>query len=83
MLGPGVLDRLLASVFMVCDKGGAPVGTGFFVSEDLAITAAHSFNAIRKSMKVHAIFGEPHSTPTADFTIMAYDKTLDYVVLSA
>jgi len=82
ILGAGVLERLLASVFMVCDKAGAPTGTGFFVSKDLAVTAAHSFNAIRKNMKVHAIFGEPHATQTADFTVMAYDNTLDYVVLS-
>ena len=65
ILGDGVLETLRGAVFYVVDSNRKPIGTGFFVSPTLAVSATHTFpDSIKVGTKRTGYFGKPNSGKT-------------------
>lgn len=81
ILGDGVLETLRGAVFYVIDTNRKPIGTGFFVSPTLAVSAAHIFpDAMVVGTKRTGYFGKPNNGKTCRLVVDFIDKANDFVV---
>jgi len=81
ILGDGVLDKLKSAVVYFVDKSRKPIGTGFFVSPNIAISAAHTFiESTKVGTKRTGYFGKPHIGRTCQLVVDFIDWTNDFIV---
>ena len=81
ILGDGVLETLRGAVFYVIDTNRKPIGTGFFVSPTLAVSAAHTFpDSMKVGTKRTGYFGKPNSGKTCRLVVDIIDKANDFVI---
>ena len=88
ILGPGVHDKLTASVFFLVDGENNPIGTGFLVDSGLAVTVAHNFKDekgrqfAQEGTEVDGHFGRPHLKQVVKLKVEFLDFVNDVCVLS-
>ena len=82
-MGDGVLEKLRLAVIYFVDSNRKPIGTGFFVSPRVAISAAHSFT---ESVMVGTIrtgyFGKPHVGKTCQLKVDLIDRENDFIIFA-
>ena len=83
ILGDGILEKLRLAVIYFIDSKRKPIGTGFFVSPRVAISAAHTFT---ESVKVGAMrtgyFGKPHVGKTCQLKVDLIDRENDFIIFA-
>lgn len=83
ILGPGVYEKLTASVFFLRDAKGTAIGTGYILSSDIALTVAHNFpDGTAEGTEVLGCFGRPHQNKTCEFRVDLIDFNFDVCVLA-
>ena len=64
------MDKLRLAVFYFKDSKKNPIGTGFFVSPKVAISAAHIFDeSVKVGTKRTGYFGKPHAGRTCKLVV--------------
>lgn len=81
VLGDGVLNKLRSALFYFVDGTRKPIGTGFFISPTVAVSAAHIFT---ESTKVGAtrtvLFGKPLTGKTCKLRVNYIDRENDFII---
>ncbi|KAL3928537.1 MAG: hypothetical protein SGBAC_012609 [Bacillariaceae sp.] len=81
ILGAETIEKLKSAVFYFVDKARKPIGTGFFVSPNIAISAAHTFtDSTNIGSQRTGYFGKPYSGKTCSLVVDFIDKPNDFVV---
>lgn len=84
ILGAGVAEKLKLSVFYFIDKARKPIGTGFFVSSNIAVSSAHTFSKTTKvGAKRTGYFGRPNEGKKCQLIVDFIDWENDFIVFVA
>ena len=60
---------------------GNPIGTGYFVNEDTALSVAHNFPSNVEGTKVTGYLGRPHVDQSYNLVLDFIDRVNDFAVL--
>ena len=77
------MEKLRLAIIYFVDSNQKPIGTGFFVSPRVAISAAHTFTqSVKVGTKRTGYFGKPHAGRTCQLVVDLIDRENDFIIFA-
>ena len=77
------MEKLRLAIIYFVDSNRKPIGTGFFVSPRVAISAAHTFTqSVKVGTKRTGYFGKPHAGRTCQLVVDLIDRENDFIIFA-